>query len=127
MSREGRTSSRPAPTPVRALRGSGWAPRRFHFRQWGSEPSDAVERESGGVKKDFEVIGTNRRRSKEIKVARAGGGGAHPGSMFREGEGLGSGCSSPCKGKTELAGPRNVQRITRAAGIAIQDRKQEER
>ena len=72
--------------------------------------------EGGVVKKDFEVIGTNRRRSKEIKVARAGGGGGHPGSMFREGEGLGSGCLPPCKGKTDLAGPRNVQRITRAAG-----------
>lgn len=83
----------------------------FHFRQWGSEPSDAVER--GGVKKDFEVTGTNRRHSKEIKVARAGGGGAHPGSMFREGEGLGSGCLPPCKGKSEPAGLRNVQRITR--------------
>lgn len=80
-----------------------------------------------GVKKDFEVTGTNRRHSKEIKFARAGGGGAHPGSMFREGEGLGSGCLPPCKGKSEPAGLQNVQRITRAAGIAIQNRKQEER
>lgn len=75
MSRDGRTSSRPAPTP-RARSEAAAGPRAgFHFRPWGSEPSDAVE---GGrrVKKDFEVTGTNRRRSKEIKVARAGGGGA---------------------------------------------------
>ena len=94
-----KTSSRPAPTPARALR--QWLGPAPAFTFGSGVENRAMLWKGEGVKKDFEVTGTNRRHSKEIKVARAGGGGAHPGSLFREGEGLGSGCLPPCKGKSE--------------------------